>query len=154
MFQQQDIAAGDIGSGTWTLTFDALANPGDDGLYDINDPTSNATASAFIKTLDPNDGYATNDIRVDTTGVSPDAWGSYSISLDLSDPSLADQILQFGFNTTATNYENSGVFYDNICFSNDGGASCVSAVPVPAAIWLFGSGLLGLVGMARRKKAA
>jgi hypothetical protein len=24
-------------------------------------------------------------------------------------------------------------------------------VPVPAAIWLFGSGLLGLVGVARRK---
>ncbi len=29
-----------------------------------------------------------------------------------------------------------------------------SAVPVPAAVWLFGSGLLGLVGVARRKKAA
>ncbi|MGB5718875.1 MAG: VPLPA-CTERM sorting domain-containing protein [Gammaproteobacteria bacterium] len=29
-----------------------------------------------------------------------------------------------------------------------------SVVPVPAAVWLFGSGLLGLVGMARRKKAA
>ena len=28
-----------------------------------------------------------------------------------------------------------------------------SAVPVPAAAWLFGSGLLGLVGVARRKKA-
>lgn len=28
----------------------------------------------------------------------------------------------------------------------------VNAVPVPAAVWLFGSGLLGLVGMARRKK--
>ena len=26
-------------------------------------------------------------------------------------------------------------------------------VPVPAAVWLFGSGLLGLVGIARRKKA-
>jgi hypothetical protein len=25
-------------------------------------------------------------------------------------------------------------------------------VPVPAAVWLFGSGLLGLVGVARRKK--
>jgi hypothetical protein len=30
----------------------------------------------------------------------------------------------------------------------------VSAVPVPAAVWLFGSGLLGLVGIARRKKKA
>ena len=27
-------------------------------------------------------------------------------------------------------------------------------VPVPAAAWLFGSGLLGLIGVARRKKAA
>lgn len=27
-----------------------------------------------------------------------------------------------------------------------------TAVPVPAAVWLFGSGLLGLVGVARRKK--
>ncbi len=30
----------------------------------------------------------------------------------------------------------------------------VSAVPVPAAVWLFGSGLLGLVGVSRRKSAA
>ena len=29
----------------------------------------------------------------------------------------------------------------------------VTAVPVPAAVWLFGSGLLGLVGVAHRKKA-
>jgi len=29
----------------------------------------------------------------------------------------------------------------------------VPAVPVPAAVWLFGSGLLGLIGIARRKRA-
>ncbi len=28
----------------------------------------------------------------------------------------------------------------------------VAAVPVPAAVWLFGSGLAGLIGFARRKK--
>jgi len=30
----------------------------------------------------------------------------------------------------------------------------ISAVPVPAAIWLFGAGLLGLAGVARRRKAS
>lgn len=29
----------------------------------------------------------------------------------------------------------------------------VEPVPVPAAVWLFGSGLIGLIGIARRKKA-
>jgi hypothetical protein len=28
----------------------------------------------------------------------------------------------------------------------------LTSVPIPAAAWLFGSGLLGLVGIARRKK--
>ena len=31
--------------------------------------------------------------------------------------------------------------------------NAVSAVPVPAAVWLFGSGLMGLVGVARRRSA-
>ena len=29
-----------------------------------------------------------------------------------------------------------------------------TVVPVPAAVWLFGSGLLGLIAVARRKKTA
>ena len=29
-----------------------------------------------------------------------------------------------------------------------------AAVPVPAATWLFGSGLLGLIGLSKRKKTA
>jgi len=41
-------------------------------------------------------------------------------------------------------------FTSNELFSGD---VVNSPVPVPAAAWLFGSGLLGLVGIARRKKA-
>ena len=54
--------------------------------------------------------------------------------------------LTFGFVATSTNYNGSGVFYDNLNFDR-------VVVPVPAAVWLFGSGLLGLIGIARRKKS-
>lgn len=40
-------------------------------------------------------------------------------------------------------------YFDNVSITAD-----VNPVPVPAAVWLFGSGLLGLIGVARRKKAA
>jgi len=39
----------------------------------------------------------------------------------------------------------SDAYFDNVS---------MTVVPVPAAVWLFGSGLLGLVGVARRKRAA
>lgn len=39
---------------------------------------------------------------------------------------------------------NQALIFDNLNFS---------PVPVPAAVWLFGSGLVGLIGIARRKKA-
>lgn len=34
------------------------------------------------------------------------------------------------------------------------GVYLAEAVPIPSAVWLFGSGLLGLIGIARRKKEA
>jgi hypothetical protein len=39
----------------------------------------------------------------------------------------------------------------NVAGSGDCSVVTVSAVPVPAAVWLFGSGMLGLLGFARRK---
>jgi hypothetical protein len=52
------------------------------------------------------------------------------------------------FNTTSLSWEASPTIH---MFSVD---ATVSSVPVPAAAWLFGSGLLGLLGVSRRKKAA
>ena len=39
----------------------------------------------------------------------------------------------------------------NIAGSGDCSLQGVSAVPLPAAVWLFGSGLLGMAGLARRR---
>ena len=44
-----------------------------------------------------------------------------------------------------------GPFSDNIGSWQIAGT--VSAVPVPAAAWLMGSGLMGLVGVARHRKS-
>lgn len=47
-------------------------------------------------------------------------------------------------------------FSKDTIFATAGGdfaqSASVSSVPVPAAVWLFGSGLMGLVGVARRRK--
>jgi hypothetical protein len=51
--------------------------------------------------------------------------------------------------------------YAEVDFLNLGGqiadlsnVRAFSVVPVPAAVWMFGSGLLGLIGFARRRRAA
>lgn len=157
IFQEFTIDAGDIGS-TWTFSFDAKS-PFSGGISDAftdnggNFTIDSTSASAFIKTLDPNAGFATtNDLREDMTIISNTEWNRFSISIDLTNAALTGQLIQFGFNTIATNYDNSGVYYDNVCFSASGDDCFTSAIPIPAAVWLFGSGLLGLVGVARRRK--
>ena len=110
-YRQRDITADDIGK---TVTFSFGAKRGN-----INDPNDgkcpcDSTAKAFLKTLDPGDGFATtNDVGFDTTDL-PDTWMRYEVTLDLTDPLLEGQVLQFGFSATATNDEPSGVFYDNV----------------------------------------
>ena len=48
-----------------------------------------------------------------------------------------------------------GLWYINIhSTAYPGGGIRGQVVPIPAAVWLFGSGLLGMIGIARRKKAA
>ncbi len=60
--------------------------------------------------------------------------------------SLDSEGLSGFFSTTG---ESLSPDYGNVTIVIEG----PSEVPVPAAVWLFGSGLLGLIGMARRRTA-
>ncbi len=108
VFQEMVVGPGDV-TENWVFDFQAKM-----GNLELG-----STALAFIKTLDPGAGWAmTNFITLDMTAI-PTTWGAYSISIVI-DPSLDGQILQFGFANTASNYEGSGVFYDNIRFHPTG----------------------------------
>ena len=106
VFQEQTIDSGD--GGTWVFTFDAK----------LGNLAGGSTAAAFIKTLDPANGYAlTNFLTVDMTSI-PTTWSNYSILITI-DAGLAGQLLQFGFLNVATLYEPSGIYYDNVVFGLD-----------------------------------
>lgn len=68
---------------------------------------------------------------------------------------------QFAFGGILTTLQFDGIHTSESYVTNRGtDASAirlvlnVSAIPIPASVWLFGTGLLGLIGIARRKKAA
>ena len=84
--------------------------------------------------------------------------GEFSPGLgDSLDILIADEILgEFDILTLAI--LGNGLDWDVSYILDDLGAdfvrlSVVNAIPVPASVWLLGSGLIGLIGMARRKKA-
>lgn len=105
VFHEQTIVAGDVGQ-IWRFAFQAKRG----------NIAGASTAAAFIKTIDPTNGYAmTNLVTADMTAI-PDVWGGYSVQLEII-PELVGQLFQFGFMCVATNYESSGIFYDNIDFN-------------------------------------
>lgn len=131
VFQERTVAAGDVGT-MWTFQFDAK-------LGGLVPPT---TALAFIKTIDPANGYQTSFINSVDMSAVPATWGTFSLPFEIK--ANAGQILQFGFSSTATNFNGSGIFYDNVS---------LAPVPEPGTYALMFAGL-GLVGVAARRRAA
>jgi hypothetical protein len=138
MFQEQTIDAADIGT---SHVFSFTAAPQDD----LSGSTS--TASAFVLTLDPNAGFArTNFLTADTSALAPGNT-DFSIQIDLTDPALAGQLLQFGFSNSADNFGPTAVNYDNLSFTE------VAAVPEPGSLSMLGLISVGLCVRRRRRKA-
>ncbi len=92
----------------------------------------------------PINGGNTGDWNELLRGTKTNSWGTETFSLDLADDQ-SEVWLAFWLD----NGDNDIGKFDNVLVMGD----AIPAVPVPAAVWLFGSGLLGLVGVARRKAA-
>ena len=91
--------------------------------------------------------------------------GSDSITLDLWDTTSSIDDNEFDESSMTFEYGWTTNYANNVAVSicmGDSLTSCststvelegtVNPVPVPAALWLFGSGLLGLVGAMRKKR--
>lgn len=99
IYQQQAVTTTDVGT-VVTFTFDAKGT-------DLS--SGSGTAQAFIKVFDGS--WAQIGFQsLDMTSI-PTTWGTYSMNLTI--PAGAANV-QFGFMNTATNYDPTGVFYDNI----------------------------------------
>ena len=53
---------------------------------------------------------------------------------------------------TASDINDNGQIVGSAIFGGQTRAFLLNPVPVPAAVWLFGSGLIGLIGLARKKE--
>lgn len=116
----------DIGPFAWTVSEGANAGGGF-GKFELQ--------------LSGNGGTRSELLSFSITGVADDTINSYAMVSTLNSVAIEFFAAHIaGFDTT------SGVTSAKF-------AGSTTTVPVPAAVWLFGSGILGLIGVAKRKRS-
>ena len=88
---------------------------------------------------------AGSEIQVNYSTAGSTDWNTYTHSYTTVAGADSFKVVLVGTNMG----EGNQLGFDNVYIDS----SAPPEVPVPAAVWLFGSGLLGLVGVARRKRA-
>jgi hypothetical protein len=104
-------------------------------------------------------GTATNNVWGAGTGDVGGSTTLYGTGPDQSGIALGQSVSLFGITGNASKGQlQTYDLGDNLSLSSNGtltisSASSTPPVPLPAAVWLFGSGLLGLLGVGRRRAA-
>ena len=165
-----------LASAVTTITFPALdiQNFGADSGFSVTASSLNIDATVFGIKLDDSGGFIVipdeSFTLTSTSGSfsSIDGGGFFSGNFTVSGGLLAGtftDLLVFDYGAGLMQVEGklvytsgslaTGLTGGNLLLSIDGsgvaGKLGPVVVPVPAAIWLFGTGLIGLVGIARRK---
>jgi len=148
----------DSSNGTlWSYGFsldDRWMNENDSGtgaLYSLNAGINSANINMSDSYLSA--GYFRNNQEVAVDRDSP----STSVLGNAGSWSVTNDTVDFTIDlagTTLMDGSELALRWEFTC-ANDviEGAVAMPAVPVPQAVWLFGSGLIGLVGVARRRKS-
>ena len=143
-----DISAVDI-TGLSTISFDLMIQS-----YDTVSSPSQLTGRLNLLPSQPGPGL---DWNLDLTGLTFNQWRTFNVAI--GDATGTASLASTGFAallfTDSNNTLNSSsALIDNFVLSStdtDPVSSIPVPVPAPAVAWLFASGLLGLVGVARRK---
>jgi len=149
-----DLGAGDFISGDATSLI--IDGTGTSIITDFGPPTTfiDITDVDFVLTADRGSNNGVDYLFTNGTITA----GSY-INTTFDTLTLSEMM---GFASFSAVLANGGSIEGGFMLTGDiasdfGGdtlaAKAGPVVPVPAAVWLFGSGLIGLVGVARRKKS-
>ena len=111
------------------------------GFYE-NWPDSTILAHTGALTVN---GNARNVYPFVFSSFTAGPWGS-GATVDAVTTGNAAVFFNNGLSAFSSGFGDATVSIDSISFN-------VTTVPIPAAVWLFGSGLLGLIGIARGKRA-
>ena len=117
------------------------------GILQLNflDSGGNALAGGVQVSVDPF-GTADVDLSVIQDGAEISDWTGLSLTAVAPAGTVEAQAFLLHIQTADPCCAGGSLFWDDVSLTE-------TVVPVPAAVWLFGSGLIGLIGIARRRKA-